>query len=107
MAGILRTQIESLPGPGWLCWFGDHLPIMPKVYEILGAPDGKTDYLIWKNNGGQNKRAQLDLKIEDLGLLLLKQMGVINILVQDDPKGSPFQSSSSTDLKSVQAAPRQ
>lgn len=32
-----------------LCWYGDHVPIMPKVYQLFGDPSGDTEYLIWQN----------------------------------------------------------
>jgi phosphoglycerol transferase MdoB-like AlkP superfamily enzyme len=49
MIGALRQTLEQCPNPASLCWFGDHVPIMPKVYEILGEPDGATEYVIWNN----------------------------------------------------------
>jgi len=32
-----------------LCFFGDHVPILPDVYQAVGEPAGDTDYLIWSN----------------------------------------------------------
>lgn len=32
---------------GVLCWYGDHVPIMPQVYATLGEPTGHSDYVIW------------------------------------------------------------
>jgi phosphoglycerol transferase MdoB-like AlkP superfamily enzyme len=78
MAGMLRAQLDTLPGSGWLCWYGDHVPIMPKVYRVMGVPDGQTDYLIWKKGGANDGGNQLDLKIENLGYLLLKKMGMVS-----------------------------
>ena len=77
MAGMLRDQLEALPGSAWLCWYGDHVPIMPKVYDALSPPDGQTDYLIWgkdDNSGG----TRLDLKVENLSYLLLQKMGLVS-----------------------------
>lgn len=49
MLGMLRQHLLNLTDPAFLCWYGDHVPIMPEVYARLGAPDGDTDYLIWSN----------------------------------------------------------
>ncbi|MBK8384850.1 MAG: LTA synthase family protein, partial [Candidatus Accumulibacter sp.] len=46
-----RAGLEALPGRSGLCWYGDHVPIMPDVYRALGAPGGQTDYFIWRKNG--------------------------------------------------------
>lgn len=75
MAAMLRAQLESMPTPGWLCWYGDHVPIMPQVYSAMPEPDGKTDYFLWRNGAcGQGER--VDLRVEELGGLLLQQMGL-------------------------------
>jgi hypothetical protein len=78
MAGMLRDQLAALPGAGWLCWYGDHVPIMPAVYETMSPPDGQTDYLIWGKGGNPGQGTRLDLKIENLGFLLLRKMGLIS-----------------------------
>ena len=38
--------------PTVVCLFGDHVPSLPAVYAAWGAPDGLTDYLIWRNWAG-------------------------------------------------------
>ena len=42
----LRQMLERCERPASLCWFGDHVPIMPTVYEIFGAPQ-EVEYLCW------------------------------------------------------------
>lgn len=80
MAGMLRDRLDVLPGSNWLCWYGDHVPIMPKVYAATSSPSGRTDYLLWakgRNNPGD--KAHLDLKVENLSALLLQEMGLIGV----------------------------
>lgn len=77
MVGMLRNRMETLPGAGWLCWFGDHVPIMAGVYEVMGMPDGRTDYMIWEKGGSLGSGVCLDMEVEDLGLLLLQKMGLV------------------------------
>ena len=81
MAGMLGDCLKKLPGPGWLCWFGDHVPIMPQVYGTLGMPDGQTDYLIWGKDHLPGDGVCLDMKVENLGKLLLTKMGLISTSV--------------------------
>lgn len=78
MAGMLRDRLMVLPTPSWLCWFGDHVPIMPQVYETLGLPDGRTNYFIWGNDGDGRREGRVDRKAEELGLTLLARMGLIS-----------------------------
>jgi phosphoglycerol transferase MdoB-like AlkP superfamily enzyme len=88
MAGMLRAGLEALPGRSGLCWYGDHVPIMPDVYRALGAPGGQTDYFIWRKNGpaepeslGQQAGQGLrhDLKVENLGSRFLQEMGFASV----------------------------
>lgn len=84
MAGSLAAHLATMADPAWLCWFGDHVPIMPKVYERLGLPDGRTDYLLWSNrDGGGEEGNYLDLQVEDLGALLLGKAGLATIIAPD------------------------
>jgi phosphoglycerol transferase MdoB-like AlkP superfamily enzyme len=76
MLGMLREQLQVLSRPAALCWYGDHIPTMTKVYDVMGAPNGNTDYLIWRTENQSNPSVSLDLKIEDLSLMLLQEMGL-------------------------------
>ena len=49
LAQLVRT-IEPLDRPVVLCAFGDHLPILPEVYDAWGLPNDTTDYVIWCND---------------------------------------------------------
>lgn len=44
----ILSALEESPREGLLCWYGDHLPIMPAVYGREGFVDGRTDYFIWR-----------------------------------------------------------
>ena len=56
LAGLLRAH----PRPGLLCWFGDHVPSLPKVYEDLAFTDARTDYLIWSAAGDRLPGVDID-----------------------------------------------
>jgi len=36
--------------PIQLLWYGDHVPVLAKVYELLGMPEGPTDYFLWRSD---------------------------------------------------------
>jgi phosphoglycerol transferase MdoB-like AlkP superfamily enzyme len=83
MAGMLRNKMVALPGVSWLCWFGDHVPIMSKVYGAIGVPDGQTDYLIWGKGDRPCDGVRLDMEVENLGNVLLTRMGLVSTSVED------------------------
>jgi phosphoglycerol transferase MdoB-like AlkP superfamily enzyme len=73
MVCTLTEHLKTLNAPTWLCFYGDHVPIMPKVYEALGTPDGTTDYFIWGSRpttGNTPSRANID--VSTLAAMLLR-----------------------------------
>lgn len=73
MIGKLRARLEACSRPAGLCWFGDHVPIMPDVYDAMGKPDGKTDYVIWTNDGKAAGNGPQPLGVDELADLFLKE----------------------------------
>ncbi len=49
MLARLRETLSGCERPASLCWFGDHVPIMPAVYDRLGEPSGAVDYVCWSS----------------------------------------------------------
>ena len=45
----LHSAFMTLNAPVEFCCFGDHVPIMPEAYAILGSPEGTVPYLWWSN----------------------------------------------------------
>jgi len=77
MFGGLRQCLSGRARPGVLCVFGDHVPIMSKVYQQLGAPDGATDYLVWRSDQRQDTATpSVTIPINNLPLAVLEQMGL-------------------------------
>ncbi|MGO2769608.1 LTA synthase family protein [Pseudomonas taetrolens] len=54
MLGKLRTTLQEQTNETLLCFFGDHVPILPNVYQAVVEPAGDTDYLIWSNRRSFN-----------------------------------------------------
>lgn len=76
MFSHIRKTALQLARPSGICIFGDHVPIMPGVYQRLGEVPGTTNFLIWKRDsrlGGQN----ISMKDSDLGREFLCHMGLI------------------------------
>jgi phosphoglycerol transferase MdoB-like AlkP superfamily enzyme len=65
LAGLLNSR----PRPGLLCWFGDHVPSLPKVYGDLAFTDASTDYLIW--SGARDGPPAVDIDAHQLPEVLL------------------------------------
>lgn len=49
MLDRLRETLQKSCTAASLCWFGDHVPIMPATYQILGTPTGEVPYMWWCN----------------------------------------------------------
>ena len=77
MIGLLRDTLRARDQHAYLCWYGDHVPIMPTVYTATSIPDGNTDYLIWQNRDAIAAPLNRLLNIADLGALLLRQAGLM------------------------------
>ena len=76
MAGDLRRELKLCDSTVGLCWYGDHVPIMPSVYKDCGAPEGDVDFLFWLNQPTENHIRQ-DLESHQLSLQWLKLMQLI------------------------------
>lgn len=49
MLRLLREELGRASFPASLCFYGDHVPIMPATYKVLRAPAGNVPYLCWHN----------------------------------------------------------
>ncbi|XGA79185.1 LTA synthase family protein [Halomonas sp. CH40] len=96
MLGRVKRHLQSSTRSGVLCWYGDHVPILPDAYRVYGAPDGTTPYVIWSTQNtldseshhsppavssslfkeGSQERPELKtaLPAEELGIQLFKQV---------------------------------
>ncbi|WP_246218875.1 LTA synthase family protein [Pseudomonas izuensis] len=72
MLGKLREYLLASPTSTGLCFFGDHVPILPDVYAALGAPDGDTDYFIWSNQA-RSSNAPRTMAVEQLAKAFVEQ----------------------------------
>ncbi len=78
MVRSLREHLERMERDAWLCWYGDHVPILQKVYDATGFTDARTDYFIWGKGRGAEAGAPRDLRVEELAALLLQHAGLLH-----------------------------
>ncbi|KHK54536.1 capsular biosynthesis protein [Burkholderia sp. A9] len=53
-----------------VCFYGDHVPALPKVFGKLGVMPDRSEYFIWRNTAAPVASAR-DIGAEELGQLLL------------------------------------
>jgi hypothetical protein len=76
MISALQISIGRYSSNGILAWYGDHVPIMPNVYDVLAYPDGRTDYFIWANDKAKSNRVQeiKNIPARELGMMLIEHI---------------------------------
>lgn len=75
MIAKLRQTLGRCNHPASLCWFGDHVPIMPAVYETFGVPKGEVEYIFWANWEGEWREVR-DISARELSLSWLRVAGM-------------------------------
>ena len=84
MLARLTERLNRDPAPAGLCWFGDHVPIMPGVYSALGVPAAETDFLIWQNREARNAAMSTPPTVKQrmdassLGMAFLRTMALLD-----------------------------
>ena len=77
MLAELTSALKNRARPASLCLFGDHVPIMPAVYRTLGAPQGDTDYILWRSDG-RTVAQQQDCHVAGLAFTYLTATGLMS-----------------------------
>ncbi len=72
----LQPVLVDAGRPMGLCWYGDHVPIMPGVYQALGDPGAMTDYFIWRSDRPEGEARRADLAVQCLAAAWLSDMGL-------------------------------
>ena len=77
MLGDLFDALGKTPGQGWLCAYGDHVPILPGVYAANDFADGRTDYFVVGPKSEGVVPRNLDIAPENLAHVLLGEAGLL------------------------------
>lgn len=76
MLARLHRTMAGLAHPAGLCWYGDHVPIMPAVYRTFGTPDGQVPFLCWSNFSQSGHSRDHQLAVTNLAVTWLESMGL-------------------------------
>ncbi|MCP3868890.1 MAG: LTA synthase family protein [Gammaproteobacteria bacterium] len=74
MIGRITSELKDRTPDSVLCFYGDHVPSMPAVYDTLDFNDGKTDYFIWHPGGSRPKHE--DIPVDALAARILENLQV-------------------------------
>lgn len=79
MLHLLREGLEQASYSASLCFYGDHVPIMPAAYTVLEAPRGLVPYFCrhtrrLMNNAQRTPCGELPLTVEELSLRWLRSL---------------------------------
>ena len=79
MVAQLTSAYRDLEQSSTICFYGDHIPSMPKIYQELAYKDRDSDYFIWNNKitSSSSNSNQQNIKVDNLAETLLKQTGNI------------------------------
>lgn len=77
MIGTLHNGLAKSGQESILCFYGDHMPIMPKVYAQLDLGDQRTDYFLWTNRSPPMAPARRDLAASDLAKAILELLAAM------------------------------
>lgn len=78
MLGKLHAAFLSRDYPVSLCFYGDHVPIMPLTYSALGLPEGVTPYFCWRNYNLSSHGDRKLIKADELSIAWLKGTGLVS-----------------------------
>jgi hypothetical protein len=71
MVARLIAHLKKRKRKTVLCFYGDHVPALPTVFNALNADPVRSDYFIWRNDPIA-PAAQKNLRIDELGQALLQ-----------------------------------
>lgn len=73
MLNQLTEYLRARKRKSYLCWYGDHVPVMAKVYKTMGEPQDETPYLIWCSDPQTAVSDGRPLAVDQLALELLER----------------------------------
>ena len=77
MLGEIYAAISATTRRGWLCAYGDHVPILPGIYEANAFVDGRTDYFVVGPAVKNTVQGIVDIAPQDLARLLVGEAGLL------------------------------
>lgn len=75
MIGRLIEALQKRERSAILCFYGDHVPALPKVFKTLGSVQNHSDYFIWRSDDGNaDGPLRRDIAASDLGQELVRRI---------------------------------
>lgn len=74
MIGRLTRYLAGRQRRAVLCFYGDHVPALPTVFQRLGTIPDRSDYFIWRSHDAANSPGK-DIAASDLGQELITAIG--------------------------------
>ncbi|MGR8933297.1 MAG: LTA synthase family protein [Gammaproteobacteria bacterium] len=71
MIDILTKRLREMDRGCWLCFYGDHVPIIPAAYTALNFNNSQSDYFIWHNRKAATPQRRT-LAVDELSALLAR-----------------------------------
>lgn len=71
MIGRIADALRVKHSDSIFCFFGDHIPSMPKIFNAIGYNDPRTDYFIWRNGEALPSKS-VNVSADALGRLMLE-----------------------------------
>ncbi len=83
MIADLCAAYRQIDKPSTVCFYGDHIPSMPKVYQEMDYHDQDSDYFIWHNNLSSNainsQNEEKPIAVDALAKTLLEFTGNLTL----------------------------
>lgn len=73
MIDQLTQYLSSRARKSYLCWYGDHVPVMAEVYKQMGEPVAETPYFIWCNQIAEQQGGKQDIGVDQLSVELFER----------------------------------
>lgn len=71
----LKGALENRKKSALLCFYGDHVPSMPNIYESLSFSDERTNFFIWDSRiSNASKDNNKEMSIDELGFSLMNRI---------------------------------
>ncbi len=68
MISLLHQGLQKTSHPASFCWYGDHVPIMPKIYDRVSSFTPDTNYILWNNESLRQLQSQPPMQAKSITL---------------------------------------
>jgi hypothetical protein len=73
MIGRLMQALAHRPRESIVCFYGDHVPALPKIFDSMNKLQHTSDYFIWRSHGTRTEqRTSKPMSAARLGLTLIE-----------------------------------